>query len=184
MTRFARAPTRDWHLADRVEGDRRRYLLGAGTFEDLVSDICHSYSQFTVTREPKDGDPSYCRVVVTLHCAPALVDKFHNSVFGYRAQYYVSPDLGEKANAHFVRQISMALPSLEHRRVDKDLVQRSLRHAQAKGWIKEGKWWRYASWATCDLLVPRWWAHRRSLCRSHRVLVRWAAQAPGSECRI
>jgi hypothetical protein len=60
------------------------------------------------------GEPEK-RAVVTIRTRPEAVDQFHNSSSGYRAQFYVSPALGESANRTAVEALServLASPSV------------------------------------------------------------------------
>jgi hypothetical protein len=113
-----------------------------------------------------------------------MVDLFHNSVAGYRAQYYRSVKVGKAANKHAIQQLGprvMELLSREFKRTCPPWwVEKSLRHSEAKLWVHQGHWLRSPRRSDRNLMVKRWLGSNPA--KKRRQL--WATLTPGKEMRI
>lgn len=129
------------------------------------------------------------RVVVTIETTPKLVDLFHNSRAGYRAQYYSSPELGEQANRYAVELLTpivlRQLHQAHKRSCPLDFVEASLSGLRTKVWIHQGLWLRAAASENC-LLYPDHWAAcaKRAKGKNTRKKLRWGRLAPTVETRL
>lgn len=119
-----------------------------------------------------------------MHVSSAIVDLFHNSAAGYRAQYYHDPGNGEAANSYAVHQmvprILQLLKGAEKGTCKPAWVQQSLLHPDAKLWIHQGPWLRHPRLIDKNLLVKRWLAYAWSELHKRN----WARLTPEDEPRI
>ena len=113
-----------------------------------------------------------------------LVDLFHNSAAGYRAQYYRSVRTGESANEYALRQlvppIIQLLGDVRKPTCPSWWVERSLLHSEAKLWIHQGLWLRHSKKSDGKLAVRRWLAYKWK--KTHQQL--WPRLIPRNETRI
>jgi hypothetical protein len=128
--------------------------------------------------------PRYHRVEITLELKATIVDLFHNSAAGYRAQYYYRVKTGEWANQYVIRKLCPGVLQLLVDRGKRTCpvwwVERSLAHPEAKLWIHQGSWLRHARKSDGRLRIRRWLAYKWA--EKHKDL--WSSLAPGDETRI
>ncbi len=183
-TRFIRVSSREWLLDHGVGLTRRRWLVRAITFESLLRRIVAGFAILTHRRARLRDYPGYYRAEVTLDVDPALVDLFHNSAAGYRAQYHQSVTNGESANQYAVQQVvprvMRLLGNVRKRTCPAWWVQRSLLHPEAKLWIHQGSWLRHAKKSDRQLAVRRWRTYRWD--KKHKQ--HWSSLIPKHETRI
>jgi len=148
-----------WTYTDRVSPARREALARPGSFERLVALVCADARISGVRAKPgyAPGLTDCVQAVFALELS-ATGDALFNGPFGYRAQYWKSPECGLAANALLLAALTpMLLASLEKSPVS-DLtkidVSASLAAVSAKLWIKETG----AVFASSDrdLAVDRW----------------------------
>jgi hypothetical protein len=155
-------------------------------FERVVRDLGNSSR---IIGHERNGPIGRARVVITLQAPPSLVSHFHNSRFGYRAQYYVSPANGDSANLFAIRTLSPVMLSMlrnTHKRsCSLDFIEASLLGPKTKIWIYQGTW---LHWARREdrVLFPARWQQEATLVHETRVqkLLRWGSLAPRSEGRL
>src|SRR5262245_11731697 len=107
---FASVPEKTWHIDESVRDSRRRRLLSSIGYETIVKGLVREAEACDWKWETlrsgkgisKQQSYKYRRAVFTIAIAREIVDLFHNSCCGYRAQYYESPELGEQANKYAV----------------------------------------------------------------------------------
>lgn len=129
-------------------------------FEDLCQEIaknlkvlcCH---ETKLARNPfKESE--IARPVFTIKISSALFDQFFNSVFGYRAAYFISPGTGFDANERFMIAVTQRLiddPVTSVSKLKPDFIRESLKSTSAKVWIAEqGK----EPKSTCDQCKGEW----------------------------
>jgi hypothetical protein len=181
---FARVLARDWVLGSGVGRSRRRQLLRGPLFPILVDRIASTCTVVRHRRKRLRRYPRYYRIEVTLKVQPYLVDLFHNSAAGYRAQYFRGTSFGEAANRYAVRQLGprvMELLAVERKRTcPADWMKKSLMHPEAKVWIHQGKRLRSPSETSAQLFVRRWLKYGWDKKHQHR----WARLIPSTETRL
>ncbi|MFQ6021869.1 MAG: hypothetical protein ACE5NW_04040 [Acidiferrobacterales bacterium] len=127
------------------------------------------------------------RSVVVLRVEPEALDRFFNSASGYRAQYLVQPELGNKANCIVIgKLLPKVLRALDRRskQAERAFVESSLSHPWSKVWIHQGLWLRRAKREHRVLLVQAWQAEITSRDHRRRKLARWGALAPAHEIHL
>jgi hypothetical protein len=188
MTRFALVPLGQWPIPTSVGLERRQLLLGPISFPRIVDMIGEQIRIDRIKREPSRDNPPNYRYVVEIAVCPSIVDLWHNSRGGYRAQYLLSPACGEEANGYAFERL---LPVVE-RCIERDAIRRrhwekasqSIRHKSTRLWIHQGTWFRQRRCQDRILLVPQWQSHAESPCESIRKRVIWGSLIPGYEMRI
>ncbi len=190
MMRFRRVSSKDWSISDSVSPKRRSRLLRE-TFPKIVELLCTTLKSVTARRAknrcPLHGfaPKSLVRTELTFYFPRYVVDLFHNGAGGYRAQYYLSPKLGDHANAVCCKRLLAAVESaralhLQHQ----DAKSRcSLNSAHAKVWIGEGRWLRERRIAIRSLTVRRW-AEAEAKDKKTKKHQIWAKLMPSDEDRI
>jgi hypothetical protein len=166
MSRFSFAPKDDWGINNSVKRIRRNRLLGETPFDEIVARICAEAKLVHVSgpEDGREGDKiGLHRWSVSLQASPEAIDLWHNSRGGYRAQYYVSQDAGEAANAYALEQLTKLTKYLmqtdQYRRRYWRRASVSICHPFARVWIHQGSWCRSgrrAKLADRLLHVQRW----------------------------
>lgn len=158
--------------------------MHAITFSSLVRRIVGGFTILSHKRARLRDYAGYYRAEVTLEVDAAIVDLFHNSAAGYRAQYYHSVKNGESANEYAVRQlvprVMQLLGGVRKRTCPACWVRRSLLHPEAKLWIHQGPWLRRPKKTDRQLGVRRWLAYKWK--KKHKQ--HWPSLIPRNETRI
>jgi hypothetical protein len=181
---FVRVRSKDWCLAQTINRRRRQQLLQGRGFNSIVRGIVKQASILTHKRARIEKFPEYYRAEITLHLNAKIVDLFHNSAAGYRAQYYHSTRTGKAANSYTLSKLRPRvidlLVKVHKRTCPLWWVEKSLQLPQAKAWIHQGRWIRSAKKVDRNLMVNRWLKANPS--EGKRVL--WATLTPATETRI
>lgn len=185
---FKRVSTYDWKIAASADAKRVWHLLNAPDYVDIVSEVVRSVSSLVYKRETLKEDRAYSRLVATLSCSSALpVDLFHNSAAGYRAQYYIAPELGDQANRHAVAAVGRLIAEemqVRHKRgCSTAWATASIQYSDAKVWIHQGRRLRAPDVALKQLHVDRWRV-QPLLSDQERKRARYSQLTPSSENRI
>jgi hypothetical protein len=184
---FAILPEHTWILTEAVSGVRRQALLST-PYEDIVANIV-SRANVGKLRAEHNKKPMLdhplrllkrYRVEIRLPCN--IVDLFHNGAGGYRAQFYESIRLGEKAN-DFCRNNILALLKFRENKRDQ-LAAASLYCQTTKVWIHQGLWIRPPRLRLQNLRVPRWECDEKSAAEERKKRWKQSMLAPDDECRI
>lgn len=159
------SPT-DWSFNEiaKVDAKRSESLEDAPAFEMIVAQLHDAISHAIASNHFRCGTDFYRehqRAIFQFQVSRDLYDYFFNSRSGYRAQYWISPEQGQAANAQCLQEISRviltAMPgSFEARQIQvendwtgrKDIdvgackmlrswLMESLGHPAAKIWICE-----------------------------------------------
>jgi hypothetical protein len=181
---FAWISPKEWCLGDAIHGRRRQQLLHGPGFASIVHHIAKRATIFTHKRTRIDDYPGYYRADITLRVDAKMVDLFHNSATGYRAQYYRSARAGKVANGYALRKLGPRVIELLDK-VHKQTcplwwVEKSLQHPEARLWIHQGQWLRSGKKSDRNLMVKRWL--RANPADGKRLL--WATLTPAAEVRI
>jgi hypothetical protein len=116
------------------------------------------------------------------------VDIFHNSVCGYRAQYYHNVKKGESANRYLTQLLSVRINELLSGKnkptCPPSFIKKSLSDVHAKVWIHQGLWLRTEKNRHKNLQVKRWVKQQTSTDEKKRKRAIWASLTPGEETRI
>lgn len=157
-------------------------------FEQIVSLVYGGANISKYGRERHRSKKNFYRVVVTLEMGSDVVDRFHNSASGYRAQYYCGVRTGEKANRYAVKtllpRVIELLAAEPKRTCPVQWVRKCLQSAQAKLWIHQGRWLRSARRADRNLQVQRWLQELESQDAAERKKALWASLTPNEETKI
>lgn len=185
MSKFGCASEGEWVLGSAIDGTRRIRLLHPPPFENIVTELLDSTQIEKIRRQnAPDSQPGY-RCTVVLEADPKMLDTFFNSASGYRAQYLLDPEQGNRANRYLLdRALPKILRALNGRRADPKFVEDSLSHSWAKVWIHQGLWLRRARREQRVILVPTWQQEFTSQDKKRRTLSRWGALAPDNESRM
>jgi hypothetical protein len=157
-----------WHFSDRIDKTRRRALSEAKSFiaiaEAIVAEA--TVTNFDVCRG-KEGNLKNClRPQFTVQVRMETFDLFFNSPQGYRAQYLLDPDEGQKQNSTLIEKLSPKLFDFTKGKTTKHSMERykikvSLMCLSAKIWISE-KGFNFDHNLLEEILVPEWLAHAKA----------------------
>jgi hypothetical protein len=159
-------------------------------YEEIVQRICDEMHVVDHRREQHKTNARFYRFSARLECDSKSVDLFFNSAAGYRAQYYLDPRTGEKANRHACSKIGATVlgrlgGNLKSTCSRKEWLKQSVQDSTAKLWIHQGLWLRYAKLSDRRLAVHRWRENSKSSkCGKAKKLAKWATLVPDSERRI
>ena len=178
-----------WILSNGIEKSRKQKLISGIAFEEIVERISKRAVVVSHRREKLPSNPQYYRIVIELKMDCETVDFFHNSVCGYRAQYYHSVSNGKRANKYatdsLVSRVTELLSGKNKQTCPLWLVEKSLSNVHAKIWIHQGRWLRSARNSDQNLLVKRWVDIQQfNADKKKRGKARWASLTPGVEMRI
>lgn len=178
---FAYVPENEWVISDAVKGQRRNNLLSSIDYKTIINRIITNIVEVScLSPEKCRGMPDYKRARVKLITDKAIIDLFHNSNSGYRAQYYVSPASGDKANQYALEKIVPLVLKELAKKKDFQWLQESLLGEDSKIWIHQGIWLRFRRKIDRNLLVPRW-DRRSSKDKKERKLSVWSMLTPNEE---
>jgi hypothetical protein len=126
----------DWRYEDHVEEERRQQLRADGSFGALIRRVLTDLEVTTVYPLPgQDVGLTDCLQPILVLDLPSTGDALFNGPFGYRAQYWISPEVGLAANAKIIAALAPKLLSAvdpcDERLTRIDLC-KSLRAASAK----------------------------------------------------
>lgn len=117
--------------------ERRQRLLAVTSFEEVIQGIARGNVAYFVA----EWRQNYSRAFFKVHVSEADYDSFFNSPNGYRAQYCLSTENGEKQNRRLIEAITPMCLEYSKRKEQHDLstekVLASLRGIDAKAWITE-----------------------------------------------
>jgi hypothetical protein len=187
-SRFARISLSEWCLDECLVKDRKDKLCHCISFEQIIARVAREAIVHNHMRNRACSHPQYFRALVTLKVGPSTVDLFHNSASGYRAQYYRSIDSGRCANWYALKnllpRLKESLMGHEKRTCPWWWIEKSLLDPEAKLWIHQGRWLRYARSADRHLYVPRWVIQQNCQSKERRKKALWATLTPDSETCI
>ena len=148
-----------WKYTDRVHTDRRSLLAAPGSFEETVR-LAHDDVREIRVRAKRGWDKGLdeCVQPIFEFELPHVGDALFNGPWGYRAQYWVSPEQGLAANAALLSMLAPKLMTAVNGRGVPELanidVRASLLAASAKIWIQEDLM--MLKDPPMDLAVDRW----------------------------
>lgn len=184
---FGSVEIEDWPLHARVHGSRRERLCENRPFEEIIGVVRDSI-RATTTSERGDSNPTIRRIRFSVHIDAELVDLFHSSLSGYRAQYFISVHNGDDANRYSVAALRPTLMnscSKSYRgRMSLAHAEASLVHPDAKIWIHQGCWVRWRRLVDSNLRVARWMKGLESSDPKVRKKARWGMLTPSEETRL
>ena len=157
----ARIPSDRWRVSALVRRPRAAWLNSSPDFTAIIEQLLNGLAGVKLKKEPCKKDPGHFRLLATLSFHNInLVDAFHNSSSGYRAQYLESTEIGERANAFAVDRFKTAIIDRFERSFptawDREWAYKSLHSRLAKTWIHQGLWLRHARESCEDLVVDDW----------------------------
>src|SRR4051812_5586005 len=95
---FRRVPMNRWMISSKVRKGRRDRLQNAPSYKTIIQNIEDNILNISAKTVRMKKEPDYFRYEVTIAINQKIVDEFHNSSSGYRAQYLSSVANGKKAN--------------------------------------------------------------------------------------
>jgi len=157
--------------------ERQTALSTSASFVELVAiakaEICKIRVRVAPGCDPGLTD---CLQPVFSFELPSVGDRLFNGRYGYRAQYWIDPLDGLKANASLIAALTPSLLAVTDQSADANLskidVCASLRAMSAKFWIQEIP--SLLANPTVDLNVERW----RAEAQRGVQLARWGLSAP------
>lgn len=169
-----------WGLTSRLASER---------FEDIAGSIADSFRVIGHRRKASTCHRGSYRFEATLEVPLQLATHFHSARSGYRAQYYVGIENGEKANRYAVDAIMPALLSrlggVRKRSCPVAFIEASLLGSHTKLWLHQGTWLRQCRNSERLLFPPQWRRHAEaSQTERIRKLLRWGTLVPATEARI
>lgn len=185
-------PSHIWILTDAVDDARRRALLST-PYEAIVAEIASKGVLSESKAVPNTdsifdhtpGSLARYRIEIQLPCD--IVDLFHNGAGGYRAQFYESIELGEKAN-DYCRDAVLSLLACQRTKKDRNWIgtpeAASLYCRTTKVWIHQGLWLRQEWIRLRNLRVSRWQCDEKTADTDRRERWRRSMLAPDHETRI
>jgi hypothetical protein len=184
---FEIVPAEEWQLADRIGPERKSRLLGT-EYSTIVRMIAGQAKLQGCWRTQSERIPGAHRAEIKLILPRQTVDRFHNGAGGYRAQYYLGADEGERANQFTLYQIIARLKELRNtplmKGVEWGFIESSLRQKDAKLWIHEGAWLTENRPADRNLFVARWCTNSSKVGLDFRFEPRWAQLTPENETKV
>jgi hypothetical protein len=151
-------PVPGWEYNQHVPLARRTALASAGSFSALVERVVADAMNVRVRAEPgrAKGLTDCLQPLFTLDL-PTTGDALFNGPYGYRAQYWLAPELGLAANATLLAALTPTLLTALGSCTDDDLsridVCAAISAVSAKLWIRESS---ALTTPTADLAVSRW----------------------------
>jgi hypothetical protein len=182
MSHFSRVSSSVWNL-------QRSSYSQYSSFEQIVGRVAATCAVHRIRRERKRCEDSFARIVVTFTADQRLIDAFHNSPVGYRAQYYSSVQDGDRANRYVVEHLSPLvlafLAATPIRGYSLSWADTSLAGPHSKAWIHQGRWLRAKRRSDRVLFPPRWKAKSLGTLADHDAkLLIWGSLAPQDETRL
>lgn len=177
-----------WRLNRARLGEARYYRLTRdGTFEQLVTELLeHVY--ISDHKRQRSDDGKHYRVILKLEVPCEIIDEFHNSAFGYRAQYYQNKNLGERANKFVVDKLVAAILKTNiiwKRTINSAWLRLSLEGLDTKVWIYQGMWLRRKNTGDRNLLVERWQNNKgTNIFNDTDKKIVWGSLTPREEHRL
>jgi len=172
-----------WCLSGDLSRKWRALLLQGPPFEQGIETLASEARVAACSREACDDVPGYYRAVVTVLVRAESSAWFHSGNCGYRAQYFQSAAVGERANRCAVETLVQALDAQLRgtRSMPQPWLMESLHGGGTKIWIHQGLWFRYRRRADRQLAVSRWAAELQSQNEQRRKLALWASLVPLNE---
>lgn len=137
----------EWVLAHEILEDQRLILSNPLSAGDLIEKIACAARQashedeFFLCWEASTKHPGQARVSGVFRCPEDVFDQFFNGRTGYRAQYYLGPDVGEAYNRKVLDRLEPIVRCVcvktTTRLVPAVADRESLRAPGAKVWFRE-----------------------------------------------
>jgi hypothetical protein len=151
--------TDGWNYVAGFSVERREALAAAGSFEDLIRLVRDDAHEIKARAQPgSDRGLTDCIQPIFTFDLPNTGDALFNGPWGYRAEYWISPEQGLAANTRLLAMLTPKLlgaidldASPDFAKID---VCASLHAASAKIWIREGL--SILSDPVAELAVDRW----------------------------
>jgi hypothetical protein len=104
----------DWKFVPLCDSARRQRIEAFDTFDKVLQAVCAEIQIVAAwICEGTDLGPKNCwRPVVQLDVGRKTFDAFFNSPGGYRAQYLLSPEIGQAANGRLLRLLEVPVEEI------------------------------------------------------------------------
>lgn len=185
VSEFGRVSDCEWKLSSNMDKSRRELLYASGCYEVLLEKLLEEATVVAVKRERARQLRIYRRVVLTLRVEPGVLDLFYNSPSGYRAQYYLSTELGARANRYAIDKLVAVLlvkaGHIKKRGLNWEWAKQSLMDSDAKLWPHQGLWLHWARLKDRNLFVDRWINTKSENEKERRKGAIWSTLTPNEE---
>lgn len=177
-TKFKKVSEKQWRYSGRKKWN-------CTSFEEIVDCLGKTIKIYSLVRSKLKYSTEYHRVNIKVKAPEDLVNAFHSSEFGYRAQFYSGIEIGESANNFVVKRLMPILLS-QIEEIGKstcrpDWALQSLSLPASKIWIHQGIWLRKKPLKMRRLTVDRWLSHSKSLDKKVRKKVIWSTLVPNED---
>lgn len=166
-----------WRYMSSVSGERQAALAEPTSFEQLVV-LAKAEIRAVRVRVQSGRDPGLtdCLQPVFSFELPSIGDRLFNGPYGYRAQYWLDPLVGLRANALLIAALTPTLLATVDEQAEPNAAKvdicSSIRATSAKFWIQELP--SLLVNPTNDLNVQRWQTEAQLGVQ----LARWGLSAP------
>lgn len=185
ISEFGRVSDCEWKLSSSMGKTRRERLYASDCYEVLLEKLLEEALVVGVKREWAHQQRVYRRVVLTLKVEPVDLDLFYNSPSGYRAQYYLSTEIGARANRYAIDKLSAVLhvkaAHIKKRGLNWEWAKQSLMNNDAKLWPHQGLWLYRARLNDRNLVVDRWVNTKSENEEERRKGAIWSTLTPNDE---
>ena len=133
-------PVEEWILTFDIPEDRRHRLIEVPSSTDLIRRVAvEAMSAATSSMMPRPAlihaveQPGCYRAEAKIPVTDEAFDQLFNGRSGYRANYYLSPELGASFNRAIVASL---IPAILHASSDQQqFIEQSLRGQYSKNWV-------------------------------------------------
>jgi hypothetical protein len=131
-----------WGFSEAVSATRRQALLSVKDFAAVIAGVCEG-SVVCFAVEPRQNPPCFGahRATFRLRVAESVYDAFFNSPVGYRAQYRLAIERGERCNRELINALTPRCLAFADTKAPSHfpprLIAASLAGKDAKVWITE-----------------------------------------------
>jgi hypothetical protein len=132
--------TKLWTFSALVPTDRSQRLLALADFNEVIHRVVAGSVKFVVAESRSNQPCLGCRrAFFRVHLPKCAYDAFFNAPVGYRAQYAIGTENGERRNRELLEALEPACLEAMSRQhePDESLLVASLHAADAKLWIQE-----------------------------------------------
>lgn len=134
-----------WKFTDLVPNERREKLLSVTSFDEVIELVKAGTVEYFKLEPRRDSSCLSCsRIFYRLHIGEYAYDAFFNSTVGYRAQYCISTENGNRQNRRLIDAITPllldAIKGENEHNCPMPKVLASLRGEGSKIWINDNDW--------------------------------------------
>ncbi|HKQ24559.1 MAG TPA: hypothetical protein VJT81_08990 [Burkholderiales bacterium] len=171
----------EWQVRKDLPTRWKRLVQDGIPFTEILDGLSRGAKVLKVYRDPSRDLNSHWRAIVRLEVGIETSVLYHSGNGGYRAQCYINPTLGDKANSFAAEIMTAAVVPQLTKEPDANFLLASLRGVLTKVWIYQGAWCRRRAHEDRYLEAPRWMRELESPDKERRKLARYATLIPLEE---